>query len=276
MQNIFAHSDYRSFLWSYYENQKSSTWNYGVWAKELKLKDNSSINKIIRGQRHPGPELVQRLSTYFKFKKNEEEYFEKLVDLAKAQKNPKRSLDILIELKKLSPKSSFEILDEKEFKILSHWIYLTIRQMVKLKNFVPDPEVICKRLKFKTTPQKVKEAIELLLEKGFLTKSASGKLTLKNGPIKTEDGIVSEAIKKYHIGSMKNAAISLYKDDISEREFGSLSLCISKHDLPRAKEHLQKILKEFSALFDCQSADQVYQLQHQFFPLTKLETINEN
>ena len=73
--------DYREFLNFHAElKQRShSQWNYSLWAKALGLQSASSLTKVLKGERHPGPKMVDQFVRYFKFTADEETQFRGLV-----------------------------------------------------------------------------------------------------------------------------------------------------------------------------------------------------
>lgn len=82
---IYNYRDYRNFLQDSFDfsQNKNSQWSYEAWARRLGLKNNSSLIKILKGQRDAGPDIQKRFSEYFKFNPEEEEFFKDLVKLRK-------------------------------------------------------------------------------------------------------------------------------------------------------------------------------------------------
>ena len=85
---IKNYSNYRDFLIDYVNFKKTNPqWSLGVWKRQLKLKSVSTLTMILKGQRDPGPRLIQSFNQYFKFNEEEKNYFESLVGLQKKVKN---------------------------------------------------------------------------------------------------------------------------------------------------------------------------------------------
>ena len=105
---------YRSFLQAYAHDckQRRSTWTYGMFAKQLGLKDTSSITKIIHGTRRPGPAIEKKIADYFKFSPQEREYFHNLILLEKLRDDPDTASALLEKMgKKLVDKEVFQLTD---------------------------------------------------------------------------------------------------------------------------------------------------------------------
>jgi len=267
-------TDYRSFLIAHAEDKKNLNphWTYGSWAQQLGLKTTSSITKIIKGEREPGSEVTQKLISYFKFNSGQAQYFEDLVRLHKIKKDPRLSVLLMEKMAKDHPNGSIRILDNKTFSIISHWYYLTIREMVRLDQFFEDPKWISKKLHFKVAPKDIKYATKVLLEVGLLKRDKNGALNIsQEGRIKTSDDIASEAIKRYHEQMLENAKHVLRNTDVNKREYSSATLALKTSNLSQAKEFVREFKNKFSKTFEEEKGDSVYQIQIQLFPLTKNE-----
>ena len=275
--NIFHFTDYRSFLLTSFQQvkNKNSSWSYEAWARKLSLGDNSSLLKIINGQRDAGPKIRKKLIEYYKFQDDEKEYFEDLIQLSKVSGDSRLSLAIMDKMKKVSPYKEFKLIDEKTFSLVSRWWYFAIRQMVKLKGYQHDSNWIAKKLLCKVTPTEVKNAIETLHKLQLISiDQKTNNVNFVENQIRTTDDLTSEAIKQHHEGMLDNAKKSLRITNVEEREIRAQSLVIRKEDLPKAKEFIRECLNKFTDKFEVENGDEVYQMQVQLFPLTKVNNNN--
>ena len=162
-----------------------------MWARQLGLKDTSSITKILNGQRHPGSKLTQKLSDFFEFEHEESQYFEDLVRLQKHGNDPKLCIAIMERMEKLHPNAQMRIIDLSPFNLISHWYCLVIREMVRLESFKEDYEWISSKLNFKVTPKEVKKTINLLLSLIYFKE-----MTLENLALIIKAGFMREMISQ--------------------------------------------------------------------------------
>ena len=266
----FTH--YRAFLVAYSQERKSKdpSWSYGLWARKVGLQSTSSITKVIQGERHPGPRLVERLVHYFRFNQRDAAYFKDLVNLAKLQNDPRLAVMILEKIGKQFPDERTRILDDKTFAILAHWYSFPIREMSRMSAFMEDPEWISKKFLFKVGAREVEQAIRNLLGAGLLIRNASGQLTVAEGRVDTRNDFASEAIKRYHEQMLENAKTSLRSIPVEEREFTAATLVLRKENLPKAKQLIREFRARFAELMEEPDGDQVYQVQVQLFPLTQV------
>ena len=172
-------------------------------------------------------------------------------------------------MSKQCPHGTFRLLDDKTFRMVSHWYYFALREMVRLDHFLEDPKWISKKFQFKVVPREIKNALNILLGNGFLKRDKQGKLHAAEGRMSTTDDIASEAIKRYHEQMLDNSKEALRGVDVQEREFTGSSLVFKTDHLAEAKKHIREFKQGFSKLFEEDKGDAVYQIQIQFFPLTK-------
>lgn len=270
--NIFEFTDYRSYLNSYYQDtkKKNYAWSYEAWAQKMGLKSNSSILKILNGQREAGPEVTHKFIDYFKFKNDERIYFEDLVRLSKAKKDPRLAVALMQKIQKTHPKSKTKFLNDKEFSAISHWWFYAIRQMVRLIGFKNDPKWISRKLAFHVPSKEINKAINILVKLKLLKLDQKTKqLSTTKERLNTSDDVASEALKRFHEEMLMNAKTAIRSIAVKDRQISGCTLAVSKEDIPKAKKLVREFEEEFSKLFDSKNADTVYQLNVQFFPLIK-------
>ncbi|MGE3610243.1 MAG: DUF4423 domain-containing protein [Bacteriovoracaceae bacterium] len=268
--DIKTFTDYRAFLKTYaYEAKKrNGQWTLGVWANQLQLKDTSSLTKIINGQRHPGREITKKLCTFFKFNNRDSLYFNDLVTLYKNQNNPRLCVALLEKMGKKFPNSDLAIIDTRSFEFFSLWYALPLREMVRLPWFREDYEWLASQFEFKVTSLEIKKAIELMLSLGLL-KRESEKLQIAHGRVTSTFDQKNEGLKLYHEKNLDNAKISLREHDLMMREFIACCLAFNSENMPKAKELIREFKDKFEELMEENNGAQIYQLQIQFFALTK-------
>ncbi|OQW48575.1 MAG: hypothetical protein A4S09_04035 [Proteobacteria bacterium SG_bin7] len=267
-------ADYRAFLKAYYADArvKNPRFSYGAWAKKLHTKDTSTLTKIIKGQRDPGPRLTEQFISYFKFTENEAKYFRSMVQLEKLQGESSLRLEVLDTLGR-SPKSTpAKTVDTADFANISEWYSFAIRQMTKIRDFQSNTRWISKRLRFGVTEEQVQNMLNTLIRLGFL-KIYNHTNTLTTGePVDTPSDIPNSHIRKFHLQMLNNAAKSINDIPVEQREFTSLTLAFNSSRLTEAKKLIRKFKSDFDQLMSDKTPeenDSVYQFQVQFFPLTQ-------
>lgn len=274
--DIKTFTDYRAFLRSYaYEAKKrNGQWTLGIWANQLGLKDTSSLTKILNGQRHPGPQVTEKLCKHFKFNLRDRAYFQDLVTLYKNQNNPRLCVALLEKMGKQFPQSDLAIIDTRSFEFFSQWYVMPLREMVRLPWFKEDAEWIASQFKFKVTVQEIKKALELLLTLGLIKREGS-KLQIAHGRVSSSFDQKNEGLKIYHETMLDHAKTALKEQDILMREFLACCMAVNPENIAKAKELIREFKDKFEQLIEENNGPQLYQLQIQFFALTQSQLPKE-
>ena len=270
-KNILSYQDYRLYLNDFVLTKKQTDqyWSIGSWAKTLGLKSTSSITKILNNHRLPGPKITQSLIKYFNFNPKESSYFQNLIEFEKAKNNPSLKSTLLQELiENNHSKNQTQFLDLKTFEVISQWYHLAIREMSRLKKFKATNEWISKNFIYPISESKVKLAINNLLKINLLLQKGK-KLKPSDGNLSTSEDIHSLAIQHYHESMLDIAKHSIKAVPLTEREYLSGTLSFKKDNLEKAKIMLRKFLDDFGQTMDIEQGDEIYQIQLQFFPITK-------
>lgn len=267
--NILEYTDYRDFLKDHF-NQKKSThpqWSFGMWAKQMGLSSVSAITMIINGQRHAGKGIQDKICQYFKFQEKEERYFRELVKIQKSAKDDPSYVVLMLEqsqeIKELKGTT------EDKIQLVFNWASYAIREITQLKEFKNDPEWISKRLKNKISPDMISVIIKQMIQEGVLS-DEDGKLRPTNHIVPKQE-INREHARQYHTDQMENGK-EAFDVPFTERAFHGSTLTVKKENLAEMKDFIRDFQIKFSEKFEANPGDEVYQLNLQFFPLSKKES----
>ncbi len=269
--DILSYQDYSLFLNDFVINKKKSdiNWSLGVWAKSLGLKSTSSITKVLNKDRSPGKKITESLIHYFEFNDKESMYFQDLISIEKNKNDPNLQSILLKRLVKNGKDNQVMFIDLKTFEVIGSWYHYAVREMSRLKKFKFDFNWISKNLRFSVSEQQVKKAFYNLSKTGLINIQKE-KVVLSSGNLSTCEDVHSFAIQEYHDSMLENAKKCLTEVNVTEREFLSGTLCFKREDMPKAKELLRNFLDEFGSTMDTDQGDEIYQIQMQFFPLSKI------
>ena len=140
--SVLPYADFRTFLNAYAQQMKNRQpmWSLGAWSKHLGLSTTSSLTKVLRGERNPGPKMVERFIEYFSFSPEEERHFRELVGLKKFYRDPQLTALLSQNVAARKVNSPPIIISERTFSVLSDWQSFAIREKVNLKKFKECPE----------------------------------------------------------------------------------------------------------------------------------------
>lgn len=282
-KSLFDYSDYRSYLSNYAKEMKlhKKSWSLGSWSKQLGLANTASLSRVIKGDRAPGDELVEKLVSYFGFNQRHAEYFRHLVNMDKQKNNVAVRMLLMDRLKSLHPQKAFIEVDHQVFQSISQWYCSFLRELMNLKSpyrtLVQDPESLVQSVPFALSQREITEAISILSELNLVKKDPeTGQYTATDVAVDTKPDLTSEGVRIYFERNLDNAKVAIRKVETLDREFFSLSFCMQKSRIAEAKEAIREFRSEFLKKFEAvpDSADQVYQFQVQLFPY--LKNINKN
>lgn len=268
--NIYSFYNYREYLSALFNYNKalSPVFSHRYVVSKAGFKSPNSLKNVINGERHLSVEGAERFAAAFKIDEKEREFFVTMVkfNIAKTQSEKER---LLAELLKLRKSSSPTILKNEQMDILSAWWHVAIREITALPDFKNSSLWISRVLIPQIAHKDAASSLAMLKKLGFIRKTEKGWEPVER--------IIQSDTDVYHVyaGAFHREMIRLGMEAINRfphglREISGTTLRISKDDIARAKTLLQNFrrqLLDFAA--SSQDADQVYQVNFQFFPLVK-------
>jgi len=191
--------------------------------------------------------------------------------------SPIQSKLLFDELKGVRTKSDVEanrlLIEEDSFRLIADWYYFAILSLSKLSSNRASVSWISSRIGI--SGKTVKEALDRLIRLNLI-EVKKGKMIRTSEPISTTRDVSSIAIRKHHQGNLDRAEKSLLNDEISKREFSSVTMAINPSKLPEAKNLLMNTKRRISKLLESKNASEVYTLSFQLFPLTRSIKMKES
>jgi uncharacterized protein (TIGR02147 family) len=225
---------------------------------------------IINGQRHPGPNVSDKLANYFKFNESERSYFLGLIHLGKSKNQTEVAFMLKERLQKMNPKKDVCFIDERMFGLLSSWIPYAIREMTKLTDFESTPEWISEHLRFKAGKPAIRKAIADLKALKLVTSDRQGRLRSNDVELDSEPDIENHAVQLYQKMTLDLAKEALRACQLDQRDFSSLTMTINVEDFPEMKKRIRRFLDSIQKDFEVKdSGDATIQLQIQSFPYNR-------
>ena len=270
--SLVEYSDYRSYLRAYYVRQKKSnpSFSYRSFALRAKLSSPNYLKLVIDGDRRITDKTLPNFIRGLRLAKLEADYFRNLV-LYQESEDAEAKAAHLRELARLRSRWGKEEknIEHDRLEFLRGWHHWVIRELVLLEDFSPDPEWIAKRLRHKITPKEAKESLAVLERLEFI-QIKDGKY-IQSEPLSTVGDEVSSLILwNLYCQFFQFAIQSILNDKREDREFGGVTLAISKSRLPEIKALIREFRLEFNRRFsEPEGNDAVYNLGLAFFPLTK-------
>ena len=266
--NIFEYYDYRQYLRDLvtYERKRCPVFSNRYIVQKAGLKSPTALKHVIDGRRNMSLETANRFATALKIEGIKRHYFLTLVLFNQTSSIAEREkyLNELFELKKADDPSR---LDEECYDVLSKWYNLAIREIVELPDYKNSAKWIARVITPQITIQEAATALDLLKKLGLI-KKVDGHLRPVDKILISDERVRSVKAVEFHRQMIKLGAEALTRFESCEREISGTTIRIASKDV----ENIKLLLKEFrrkilNLAANSPLADQVYQLNFQFFPL---------
>ena len=245
-------------------------------AEKLGYNSASTLSMVAKGARLPSNSLLEALFQEWDVTPEERERIRLGLEIEKRRKKGKPVFNLASRFNELTP---YHKIDLTGFKLIRDWYVRVIKLLVsgrRSSEISEDPVAISRRLRKKVSPKQVKDSLALLEAAGLLKRDRRGRLKPVNENTETTHEISSEAIRENHRGMMNRALEALEEQSVAQRQFNSLALQFEPENLPLAKKRILDFVKRFNEEFGSNDADQIYQLNIQFFEHTDQGNRNDN
>jgi uncharacterized protein (TIGR02147 family) len=277
---LAAYTDFRKYLRDFYDykvhlhRNSFSHYNYKTFSAAADIKSPNYLKLIIDGERNLSPETAKKFARAVGLDKEGSDEFLLLVDYG-------QSLDPLERNRCLKALSDFRVkkriksgeLNNKQLQTTPPWVSWVIHSMADQNNLDFSIDSLRDALQGKVGTDDIRRGLQQLFDSQALQlDTETGKVKKGMAPVHQEE-IPQEMVRKIQADLMYLGMESLLNDDSSEREIGTLTVCLTETEFEKLKfdlRHLRKrILKEALLNREQSAGDRVYQLNIQLFPLTK-------
>lgn len=157
-------------------------------------------------------------------------------------------------------------LEDQELELITHWEHFAILNLFRMKNFQADPVWIGERIGIPV--EKAEHSLQLLMNLGFIKRKGNS-IARAVASLSTTTDIPSQALVNAHISDLKKAIDVLQSTPTDVRDFSSITMAINPEKIAEAKKYIKKFRRKFSILVEEGDQTEVYNLNIQFFPLTR-------
>lgn len=261
------------FLKSLYETAKldDPSYSYLQFSEDMGLSRSNVLHLVIRGSRPLTPKAAQSIGEALGLKGLNRRYWLNMV-LYHSSKDSSTRDEVMAEMQEIKSReiSSSDSI-QRQLEFFTEWYHSIIFEMASLPTFSDDPTVLAQSVEPKIRPEQARKSLALLEALGLLEKK-EGKLVPSQGQITTPREIASLAIIRYHQNMIDLGKRSLTAIDAELRDVTSITFTCPSHLLPEVKDEISRFRKRMLLLADKKpDAEQVYQMNIQLFPTTKIK-----
>lgn len=270
MPNIFSYTDYRVYLKDYYDEQKAAipAFSYRYFANKAGFKSKSFIKLVIDGKKNLTSESIDKINNVLKIKEKAFSYFCDLVAFNQATSIHLRQF-YFHKLMQYNKRSDTRTVLRRQYEIYSHWYINALRELVVIIDFGEDYAKLGSILNPPISAKQARDAVELLLELGFIKKKGS-RYIQSDAIITTGDQVRSLAVSSFHLQNLRLAADSIEKMQSDSRDISTLVLGLSDEGFTLVKKEISKFRKKLLDIAAVEkTVNRVYHINFQAIPVSE-------
>lgn len=280
LPNLSDYLDYRLYLHDFYQYKKQATRNdirpysYQLFSAAANIKSPNYLKMIIEGQRNLSDDMIGKFAKALGLNKDQTEEFNYLVKLNQAEDTSERN----IYLKKVSEarveqKLKSGEIDRKTWEKIPNWVAWILYAMIDQEGVSFTTKNLKDLLRGKASEQEIEASLNSLLASGEIKKDPqTGEIKKSHNLIESPEEIPVALVRKLQTQLMYLGLESLYQDQPQDREFGTLTMSLTKEEFEDIKFKLRQIRKTIhkdnSIARKERKGERVYQLNIQLFPVT--------
>jgi uncharacterized protein (TIGR02147 family) len=286
--HVSDYMDYRQYLASFFEYKRKLTasdlrpYNYAAFSAGANIKSPNYLKMIIEGRRNLSGEMVLKFAKALGLNKEATEDFELLVAYGQATDPADRNMF----LKKLSEhrvqaKLKTGEIDKKTWEKIPNWAAWVIYAMIDQEGVKFDVKTLKELLRGRASVDEIEQALQSLFNSGELVIDPETQEVRKaRALIESAEDVPVALVRKLQAQLMYLGLESLYQDAANEREFGTLTLSLTKQEFEEIKFKLRQMRKQInkdnSIARSGSKGEKVYQLNIQLFPVTNAASAEKN
>lgn len=183
---------------------------------------------------------------------------------------PQKESEALVEAVVKKPGKPFVNLELEAFKMIGQWYHVAILDLTTTKGFKSDPVWIADRLGIGVL--EARDAIERLIKLELLMRDRAGRISKPKEKVYFPTTRSRAPIRAFHTQMITKALEQLTDarpEAFERREISAITMAIPASAVAKARARIQAFQKELAAELTVGDCDEVYQLNVQFFPLTR-------
>jgi len=273
LEHIEYYNDYRLFISDFYNDKKSRNphFSYRFFSKKAGLTSPSLLKEVIDGKRNLTEKTIPKFIKGLDLTENSGKYFRALV-LFNQSTGTTEKQQYLEQMHKLSREVKQQTVTEDHYNYYADWFNPAIRELACLLDWKNDYALLAQTIQPPITIQQARDSVRLLLKSGFLSKDEFGVYHQQNPAITTGQNVSSAGIRALNksLSVLGTSAIDRFTP--KERDITSLTIGINRKNYQLIQEEIREFKKRIIRIVDGDSSpDSVYNLNVQFFPLSKTD-----
>ncbi|MBI4403282.1 MAG: TIGR02147 family protein [Deltaproteobacteria bacterium] len=273
--NIYNFMDYREFLKDRYRQLKDNDpmFSFRFFSKEAGFGSPNYLKLVMDGKRNLSDEAIAKFAKGLRLDSHESEYFRYCVQFNQCENIHKKKV---FEAKLLYLRELFKVknLIPELYDYYHEWFHAAIREMIKKGGMKNNPLMISQNLVPAISETEAAASITLLKKLNFITETPDGVLACTTAA--EVDSATTAMAQKIHYEQMAELATeSIYTQGPETQDFETMTLSMPPAMIAEVKTKIRELIESLSKTHGGSPGDAVYQLNVQFFALTKQSSTRE-
>ncbi|WP_413291057.1 TIGR02147 family protein [Bdellovibrio sp. HCB337] len=250
-------SDFRIWLQQQFTDRckRNPRYSLRAFAQLLKM-DASSLSQIFAGKRKVSTKVITSVCEILGSSPEQQELF---IKKAKSKFKYNGTAD--------GQDSSYEVLSQDAFKVISDWYHFAILELINVDGFQGRAAWCAKALNITTAEAQI--ALERL-ERLSLIRQEDGQWVRTNKLITNfAPGVTSVAHKHMQRQILQMALDAIDTVHAEEKDITCMTMAIDIEKIPQARKIISKFRRDLSAYLEEGAQSRVYQLAIQLYPVSK-------
>lgn len=273
--------DFRKYLADYYRYRRELSkkdlrpYTYAVFSAGANIKSPNYLKMIIEGRRNLSPEMIAKFAKALGLNKEHSEEFRLLTLFGQATDPAERNM-FLKELNefRVNVKLKSGEISRTAWEKVPNWVAWVLYSMIDQEGADFRLPKLREHLRGKASDSEIEEALRSLINSGeVIVDDITGRPQKVRSLIENAEDVPVALVRKLQAELMYLGLESLFRDSATEREFGTLTVAMTKTEFEDLKFQLRKIRKETQKNNAVKRAtskgERVYQLNLQLFPVTE-------
>ena len=274
---IFNYLDYREYLKDCFEavNGSAPKLSYRSFAKLCGSNSPNFLQLVLARKLSLQPEALPGLAKAFALKKKEERYFKELIAFTNAKTFRQRD-EYYLKLLRAKSAATHQKIEKGHYSYYSKWHHSAVRAVLGYYKFYPGKSSysdVGGSRRPRLSGQQARLSMKLLEKLGLIRLSENGHYVQSSPMITSGPNVRSVEVIKFQMEMMKQAMAALESCPAKVRDISTVTMNISGRGFTRMQEKIIRLRKELMDIArEDADDDRVYQLNIQFFPLTKIDS----
>lgn len=272
--------DYRKYLASYYHYRRAASakdirqYNYAVFSAAADIKSPNYLKMIIEGKRNLSDDMILKFAKALALNKEQTEEFRLLVLFTQSNEPAERNLHLKdLNENRVRTKLRAGEIDQKAWDKVPGWISWILFSMIDQENVSFDANKLRTQLRGLASADEIAASMKALVANGqAVHDEATATLKKTTNMNESNEEIPVALVRKLQSELMYLGMESLFRDAPTEREFGSVTLALTKQEFEDLKFQLRKFRKQtqkdIAVKRTSTKGERVYQMNLQLFPVT--------